>query len=70
MVARLGGFTTAQHDGRSKPTLFQRLLGRTIAIARLLARFGTVRGQIDTIAERLLTHEQKLMTDVAMPDRL
>jgi uncharacterized protein YaaN involved in tellurite resistance len=70
MVTTLRGFTITAADGRSRPTFFERLFGRMTPIAKLLARFETVRGRIDAITERLLTHEQTLMTDVAMLDRL
>jgi uncharacterized protein YaaN involved in tellurite resistance len=45
-------------------------MGRTAPFAKFVARFETVQGQIDSITDRLLTHEHTLMKDIKSLDKL
>jgi uncharacterized protein YaaN involved in tellurite resistance len=70
IVTTLRGFSISEKDGRSKATWWEKLLGRAAPIAKLMARFETVRGQIDSITDNLLRHENTLMKDIKMLDKL
>lgn len=70
MVTTLRGFTISENDGRTKRSWWERLLGRAAPMAKLMARFETVRGQIDKITDNLLQHETTLMRDIKMLDKL
>lgn len=70
MVTTLRGFDVSADDGRSKRTWWEKLLGRAAPMAKLMARFETVRGQIDKITDNLLSHETTLMRDIKMLDKL
>lgn len=70
MVTTLRGFAFTQSDGRAKPTLVERLLGKLTPFAKMMARFETVRGQINTITDVLVGHERTLSQDLGKLDTL
>ena len=70
IVTTLRGFVISEKDGRSKPSWWEKLLGRAAPMAKLMGRFETVRGQIDKITDNLLRHENTLMKDIKMLDKL
>jgi uncharacterized protein YaaN involved in tellurite resistance len=69
MVSTLRGFSADELDPNKRGVL-ARLLGRTKPIARVLQRYEAVRGQIDSISNRLDAHTSALMKDIGMLDRL
>lgn len=70
MVTSLRGFSEAEFDVRRERSLWEKLSGRAAPFARFLARYEEVQHQIDTITDRLLTHEQRLLVDIKALDRL
>ncbi|MDT8344102.1 MAG: toxic anion resistance protein [Thermohalobaculum sp.] len=70
MVTTLRGFDPAEIDPNRKQGWWDRLLGRTRPVAEFVARYETVRGQIDTVTESLLEHETVLLKDIKFLDRL
>jgi uncharacterized protein YaaN involved in tellurite resistance len=70
MVTVLRGFVITEGDGRSKLNFFERLFGKMAPVAKLMAKFETVRGQIDEITDTLMSHENALMRDINMLDKL
>ena len=70
MVSALRGFSEGELDVRRERSLWDRLMGRAAPFARFLARYEEVQGQIDTITDGLLRHEQKLLVDIKALDRL
>jgi uncharacterized protein YaaN involved in tellurite resistance len=49
---------------------WEKLFGRAKPLARFIARFETVQGQIDKITDNLLGHEHTLMKDIKSLDKL
>ncbi|SOC10957.1 toxic anion resistance protein [Rhodobacter maris] len=70
MVTALRGFSEGELDVRRERSLWEKLSGRAAPFARFLARYEEVQGQIDSITDRLLNHEQRLLVDIKALDRL
>ncbi|MBK0400649.1 toxic anion resistance protein [Limibaculum sp. M0105] len=70
MVTTLRGFDPAEIDPNRKQSWWDWLLGRTRPVAEFVARYETVRGQIDTVTEKLLEHETVLLKDIKFLDKL
>ncbi|MCC6006652.1 MAG: toxic anion resistance protein [Rhodobacteraceae bacterium] len=70
MITTLRGFSVSELDMRRKQSWWERLTGKVAPIAKLMARFETVQGQIDTITDNLLQHEHKLLKDIKALDKL
>jgi uncharacterized protein YaaN involved in tellurite resistance len=70
MVSTLRGFALDDLDPNKQPGFFSRLLGRAKPIAKVLQQYEEVRGQIDSISNRLDGHTSTLMKDIGMLDRL
>ncbi len=70
MVTTLRGFDVSELDPNRKPRWWERLFGKSRPVAEFIARYETVRGQIDGITDRLLDHETVLLKDVKFLDRL
>lgn len=69
LLATLRGFDVTKLD--EKPGFFARLFGRAGAeVNRILARYETVKGQVEEIALRLDTHRTRLLEDVEKLERL
>lgn len=67
MVATLRGLGI---EDLEQPGFLARLFGAKKPVMKFLQRYEDVRGQIDTISDRLDSHQTKLMTDIAALDRL
>ena len=70
IVTTIRGFSTEELGVGRKRTWWDKLLGRAAPIAKFRARFEEVQGQIDTITEELLDHEQILLKDIKSLDIL
>lgn len=70
MVSALRGFSAAEFDTRARRSFFERITGRAAPIARFLARYEDVQGQIDDITSDLLAHEHRLLKDIKALDLL
>jgi uncharacterized protein YaaN involved in tellurite resistance len=70
MVSTLRGFALDDLDPKKRGGFFARMLGRAKPIAKVLQQYEQVRGQIDTISNRLDGHTSALMKDIGMLDRL
>lgn len=67
MVATLRGLGI---EDLEQPGFLARLFGAKKPVMKFLQRYEDVRAQIDTISDRLDSHQTKLMTDIAALDRL
>jgi uncharacterized protein YaaN involved in tellurite resistance len=70
MVSSIRGFDVSELDPARKQSWWERLLGRVTPVAEFIAQYEGVRGQIDKIADELLSHETVLLKDVKFLDRL
>ncbi len=70
MVTTIRGFSVSELDVRRKQSWWERLLGRAAPMAKFVARFETVQGQIDKITANLLDHEHTLLKDIESLDVL
>ncbi|NEY90866.1 toxic anion resistance protein [Tabrizicola oligotrophica] len=70
IVTTLRGFSVSELDVRRERSWWERLTGRAAPLARFVARFEEVQGQIDKITGTLLTHEHTLLKDVKSLDLL
>jgi uncharacterized protein YaaN involved in tellurite resistance len=70
MVSTLRGFALDDLDPNKKRGFFARLVGKAKPIAKVLQQYEQVRGQIDSISNRLDGHTSALMKDIGMLDRL
>ena len=70
LLSTLRGFDVTELAGK-KPNLLQRVFGRGKAQAvAIIQRYETVRGQIETIGDKLDGHRTRLMEDVERLERL
>jgi len=70
IVTTLRGFSVSELDVRRKLSWWEKLLGRTAPMAKFVARFEEVQGQIDKITGSLLSHEHTLLKDIKSLDKL
>ncbi|MEM6548551.1 MAG: toxic anion resistance protein [Pseudomonadota bacterium] len=70
MVTTIRGFDTGEIDPNRKRSWWERLFGSARPIVEFIAKYETVRGQIDTITDNLLGHETILLKDVKFLDKL
>lgn len=70
IVSTLRGFSAEELDVNRKRSWWERLMGRATPMAKFVARFETVQGQIDTVTDNLLGHEHKLLKDIKSLDKL
>lgn len=70
IVSTIRGFSVSELDVRRKRSLWERLLGRAAPMAKFVARFESVQGQIDKITDDLLRHEHVLLKDIESLDQL
>ncbi len=70
IVSTIRGFSVSELDVRRKKSWWEWLTGKAAPMARFVARFEEVQGQIDTITDNLLTHEHKLLKDIKSLDML
>ena len=70
IVSTIRGFSVSELDVRRKRSWWERLLGRAAPMAKFVARFENVQGQIDKITDDLLRHEHVLLKDIESLDVL
>ncbi len=70
IVSTIRGFSISELDVRRKRSWWERLLGRAAPMAKFVARFEDVQGQIDHITDDLLKHEHVLLKDIESLDVL
>ena len=70
MVTTIRGFSVSELDVRRDRTWWEKLIGRAAPIAKFIARFEEVQGQIDKITDDLLRHEHVLLKDIESLDML
>ena len=70
IVSTIRGFSVSELDVRRKRTWWEKLLGRAAPMAKFVARFEDVQGQIDRITDELLRHEHVLLKDIESLDQL
>ena len=70
IVSTIRGFSVSELDVRRQRSWWERLLGRAAPMAKFVARFENVQGQIDKITDELLRHEHVLLKDIESLDVL
>lgn len=70
IVSTIRGFSISELDVRRERSWWERLLGRAAPMAKFVARFEDVQGQIDMITGDLLKHEHVLLKDIESLDVL
>ncbi|SHG86195.1 Uncharacterized conserved protein YaaN involved in tellurite resistance [Cognatiyoonia sediminum] len=70
IVSTIRGFSISELDTRRKRSWWERLTGRAAPMAKFVARFEEVQGQIDMITDDLLRHEHVLLKDIESLDVL
>ena len=73
MVATLRGFDVDSLDPNKQgffAKLFAKIFGSTKPVVKFIQRYEEVRGQIDTVSDKLEGHKTTLLKDVASLDRL
>jgi len=70
MVTTIRGFSVSELDAKSERSWWQKLTGQLAPMAKFLARFETVQGQIEVITNQLETHEDQLLMDIKSLDKL
>ncbi len=70
MVTNIRGFDADELDPTRKRSWWERLFGKARPVAEFIAKYETVRGQIDRISDELLDHEGILLKDIKSLDKL
>ncbi|MEL6914192.1 MAG: toxic anion resistance protein [Pseudomonadota bacterium] len=70
IVSTIRGFSVSELDTRRERSFWERILGRAAPMAKFVARFEEVQGQIDKITGNLLEHEHTLLKDIESLDVL
>ena len=70
IVSTIRGFSVSELDVRRKRSWWEKLLGRAAPMAKFVAKFENVQGQIDQITDDLLRHEHVLLKDIESLDVL
>jgi uncharacterized protein YaaN involved in tellurite resistance len=70
IVSTIRGFSISELDVRRKRSWWERLMGRAAPMAKFVARFEDVQGQIDQITDDLHSHETVLLKDIESLDVL
>ncbi|WP_172296854.1 toxic anion resistance protein [Pseudoruegeria sp. HB172150] len=70
IVTAIRGFSVSELDVRRKQTWWEKLTGKMAPMAKFVARYEDVQGQIDKITDNLLGHEHKLLKDIKSLDVL
>ncbi|MDF0603184.1 toxic anion resistance protein [Psychromarinibacter sp. C21-152] len=70
IVTTIRGFSVGELDVRRKRTWWEKLTGKMAPMAKFVARYEDVQGQIDGITDSLLGHEHKLLKDIKSLDLL
>ncbi len=70
IVSSIRGFSIDELNPNRRRSWWERLMGRAAPIAKFMARYEDVQGQIDTITDELLEHEHTLLKDIKSLDKL
>ena len=70
IVTTIRGFSVSELDVRRKKSWWEMLTGQMAPMAKFVARFETVQGQLDKVTDNLLGHEHKLLKDIKSLDVL
>lgn len=70
IVSTIRGFSVSELDLRRDRSWWERITGRAAPIARFVANYEQVQGQIDRITDELLGHEHALLKDIKSLDVL
>ncbi|MEM1361358.1 MAG: toxic anion resistance protein [Pseudomonadota bacterium] len=70
IVATIRGFSVDELDPNRKQSWWEKLTGKATPVAKFMAQYETVQGQIDAISDKLLEHEHTLLKDIKSLDML
>ncbi|MEM7243114.1 MAG: toxic anion resistance protein [Pseudomonadota bacterium] len=70
MVTSIRGFSVDELNPNRSLSWWEKLIGRAAPVAKFMARYETVQGQIDRITDELLEHEHVLLKDIKSLDKL
>jgi len=70
MVSSIRGFSVDELNPNRKRSWWERLMGKATPVAKFMAQYETVQGQIDKITDDLLMHEHVLLKDIKSLDKL
>ncbi len=70
MVSSIRGFSVDELNPNRRRSWWERLLGKAAPVAKFMAQYETVQGQIDMITDDLLDHEHILLKDIKSLDKL
>ena len=70
MVTSIRGFSVDELNPNRALSWWEKLIGRAAPVAKFMARYESVQGQIDTITDELLDHEHVLLKDIKSLDKL
>ena len=70
MVTSIRGFSIDELNPNRKLSWWEKILGRAAPVAKFMARYEDVQGQIDRITDELLEHEHVLLKDIKSLDKL
>ncbi|MCP5086512.1 MAG: toxic anion resistance protein [Rhodobacteraceae bacterium] len=70
MVTSIRGFSIDELNPNRRRSWWEKLLGKAAPVAKFMARYEDVQGQIDRITEELLDHEHVLLKDIRSLDKL
>jgi len=70
MVTTIRGFSVSELDASTERSWWQKLTGQLAPMAKFMARFETVQGQIEVITSDLEAHEDTLLIDIKSLDKL
>jgi len=69
-VTTVRGFSVSELDASTERSWWQKLTGQLAPMAKFMARFETVQGQIEVITSDLEAHEDTLLIDIKSLDKL
>ena len=70
MVTSIRGFSVDELNPNRALSWWEKLIGRAAPVAKFMARYEDVQGQIDMITDELLDHEHILLKDIKSLDKL
>lgn len=70
MVSSIRGFSIDELNPNRKLSWWEKLMGRAAPVAKFMAKYEDVQGQIDKITDELLNHEHVLLKDIKSLDKL
>nr|WP_323777208.1 toxic anion resistance protein [Amylibacter sp.] len=70
MVTSIRGFSIDELNPNRKLSWWEKILGHAAPVAKFMAKYEDVQGQIDKITDELLEHEHVLLKDIKSLDKL